>query len=482
MNIALQILLFVFAFLQSKPEATLKLSFVDQSGQPVQVTIDEQNSEPTAGYASVPHLRESNIDGEIDVVVDEKNTEQCCFVFAKGFAIDLLSTSFSNLRTMRITMQPESDIAVLIVDRKGKPIANARVTPGNTHFRRSAWIANVPHRLPRDFESQTDANGQAKMRGTIADQLRSIRISVEDKPGCTFQIPERWDRTSALRVVWDGAFGTLVCRVVDPNGNPVAGAKLYANTNEEFLNENVIREPTRNFIDFLGETGKDGCVTIENVPAIPIDVRVFSPQKTIGRGEYRKEFVIEAEKTNLLEFRQKPVFNCLVSVVDVTDSQTYKGIAVQFELRDRLDNIRGSAKTNEDGLCEMAVQPGDWQFNIDESTLPDGYCIYYPERSTKFTVVQSSEHQTAPPVYIGKGLLIQGNIVGLDMRELRFDWISAAPKDAANQWMGRINERGEFRMFVPNYIDLESVIDFSIGDSGQVNLAVESKSPWVLKM
>lgn len=410
MNIALQILLTVFAFLQSKPDATLKLSFVDQSGQPVQVTIDEQNSEPTAGYASVPHLRESNIDGEIDVVVDEKNTEQCFFVYAKGFAIDLLSTSVSNLRTMRIRMQPESDIAVLIVDHKGKPIPNARVAPGITLFRRSAWRANVPHRLPREFESRTDANGQAKLRGAIADQLRSIRISVEDKPGCTFQIPERWDRTSALRVVWDGAFG-----------------------------------------------------------------------KTIGLGEYRKEFVIEAEKTNLLEFRQKPVFNCLVSVVDVTDSQTYEGIAVQFELRDRLDNIRGSAKTNEDGLCEMAVQPGDWQFNIDESTLPEGYCIYYPERSTKFTVVQSSELQTAPPVYIGKGLVIQGNIVDLDVRELRFDWISAAPKDAGNQWMGRINERGEFRMFVPNYIELESVIDFSIGVSGKGNLAVESKSPWVLK-
>jgi hypothetical protein len=224
----------------------------------VQVTIDEHISEPTAGYPFIPQLRESSIDGEIEVAIDDQNTDACCYLFAKGFAIDLLNTSFSSFsttRSLRLRMQPESNIEVLIVDRQGNPIPDARVSPGRLHFRRSAWVANVPYRLPSDFESQTDANGRAKLHGAIADQLRSVRISVEDQRGCTFQIPAAWDRKSTLRMVWDGTFGTLVCRVVDPNGSPVAGAKLYAGTNEGFLNENVIQEATLNFSEYWGRQG-----------------------------------------------------------------------------------------------------------------------------------------------------------------------------------------------------------------------------------
>ena len=154
MNIAIQFLLVGLACLQSKPEASLQLSFVGPSGKPVQVTIDEQNSEATAGVTYQPHLRESSIDGKIDIVTDDKNTERCCFLYAKGFAIDLLSTSITQSRNMRVRMRPESEISVLVVDRDAKPIPNATVTPGQSVFRRSAWISNIPHRLPSDFESR----------------------------------------------------------------------------------------------------------------------------------------------------------------------------------------------------------------------------------------------------------------------------------------------------------------------------------------
>ena len=79
------------------------------------------------------------------------------------------------------------------------------------------------------------------------------------------------------------------------------------------------------------------------------------------------------------------------------------------------------------------------------------------------------------------GQPLQGTIVGLDFGEIRFDWIVGATKDFSTQWMGRVNDRGEFRILVPNYIELDSVSDFSIGDSGKGTLTVESKSPWVLK-
>jgi hypothetical protein len=208
----------------------------------------------------------------------------------------------------------------------------------------------------------------------------------------------------------------------------------------------------------LGETGDDGCVTVEKVPAIPIDVRVLSPEKSIGRGEFQKEFLVGAGKINLLEFRQKPVCNCLVSVVDVTDAMSHEGISVRFGLQDGIDNIDGTAMTNEDGACELEVQPGKWTFQISigETTLPGGYCIYYPEVQSEFSVSQSDELQSAPPIYIGKGQLVKGKITGLDTSELRFDWI-----------------------VLPNYIELESVEKFSIGHSG--NLTVESRSPWILK-
>jgi hypothetical protein len=168
-------------------------------------------------------------------------------------------------------------------------------------------------------------------------------------------------------------------------------------------------------------------------------------------------------------------------VVDVTDSVPHEGIAVQFFLRDRIENITGEARSNEDGVCEVAVQPGEWLFLINDTTLPNGYCVYYPERSIKFMMVQSDELQTAPPVYIGKGQLIQGKIVGKDMSEIRFDWISVAPKDMSERWYGRVDDRGEFRILVPNYVDLSTISEFAIGDPGRGALEIESKTPWVLK-
>ncbi len=272
-----------------------------------------------------------------------------------------------------------------------------------------------------------------------------------------------------------------MCRVVDPDGSPVSGARLFADTNDEAVNPNVIQEPTVEFSAFLGTTGEDGCVTLPNVPATTIDVRVFSPDKSIGRGEFRKDYVIQAGKRNVLEFRQKPVSTCLVSVVDVTDAAAHEGIAVQFFLRDRIDNITGESRTNEDGVCEILVQPGEWMFAINDTTLPEGYCIYYPERSTKFKVEQSDELQTAPPVYIGKGQLIEGKLVGLDMSEIRFDWIMARTKDFSEAWMGRVNEQGEFRILIPKHVDLDSLSDFSIGAPTRGTLSVESRAPWTLK-
>ena len=455
--------------------------FVDHMAKPLQVTIDEQTSEPTTGYPTVSNLRESDQDGIIDIVCGARNDDNCCFLYAKGFAIDLVSTSFSRSRSMQVSMKPESDIQILLVDGKGKPISNARVSPGYIHFRKSAWLANVPHRLPESFESRTDAAGIAKLHGAIAEELKSVRISLDDERGCTFEIPARWDRASVLRVVWDAKFGTLTCRVLDPAGSPVAGAKLYANTNGEFVNSNVIREPTLNFVEYLGVTDKDGSITVANVPAIPLDVRLFSPEKSIGRGEFRKEFVVEAGKTNVLEFRQKSVSPCLVSIVDLTDSMNHEGIDICFRLIDRIDNITGVAKTNEDGLCEVEVQPGEWAFIIDESNLPPGYCVYHPERSFKFVVQQGNELQGPPPLYIGKGLQIQGKIVGIDLKELRNDWLGVVPKDSGWRWIGRLNEHGEFCVVVPNYISIDSIDDFQIADGNKGTLSVESKTPWVIK-
>ena len=475
-------LLFVALFcIQSKLDATLSLSFVDPSGEPTQVTIDQQDSEATAGYTYVAKLCETSSDGKIDLVTDDRNADRCCFVYAKGFAIDLISTSIPQSRSMLVRMQPESDISVVVVDKKGRPIPNATVTPGCMIFRRSAWIANLPHQLPREFESKTDSAGKAKMRGALAHDLRSLRVTLEDNLSCTFQIPERWDRTSALRVIWDVSFGTLVCRLIDPDGKPVPGARLFASSNDEVVNANVITEPTAAFSAFLGRTGDDGSVTIPNVPATTIDVRVFSPDKSIGRGENRKFFEIQAGKTNVLEFRQKPVTKCVVSVVDVTDAVFHEGISIRFSLIDRVDNISGEARADEDGVCELELQPGEWRCFVNDETLPECYCIYYPERSTKFNVIQSEELQSAPPLFIGKGKLIEGKITGKDMREIRFHWISASAKDESEQWYGRVDDRGQFRILVPNHVDLNTISDFAIGDSGKGKLTIESKSPWVLK-
>ena len=98
MIITVQILLVALSCFQSKPDAILSLSFVDPSGKSMQVIIDQQNSEATAGY--VPNLCETSADGKIDIVMDDKNVDRCCFVYAKGFAIDLMSTAIPQSRHM----------------------------------------------------------------------------------------------------------------------------------------------------------------------------------------------------------------------------------------------------------------------------------------------------------------------------------------------------------------------------------------------
>jgi len=461
-------------------QPVLTVRFTDESGKPLVVAIDRQTDEPPAGRSAVTQLSESSQEGVLEMVVYSGRGNQLAYAIANGFAVDLLDVSLPRSRCMEVAMRPESEIQVMLVNREKRPIANARVSPGLLHFRRAAWFANAPHRLPVAFESRTDANGNAKLLGALFDELKSIRVSLDDGRGCTFLIPERWDRQSPLRIVWGTSFGMLVCRVLDREGNPVAGAKLYANTDESDINANVITEPTRNFTEYLGETDKDGLLKVENVPSIPINIRLFGSQSGIGQGEYRKDIMVEAGKTTAIEFQLKPVFPCLISVVDSTDAECHDGIEIRYQLIDNRDNITAYAKTNEDGVCELAAQIGSWRFAIDDSSLPDGYCIYHPERSEPFNVTQSNEIQTPPPLYIGKGQLVQGKLLGIDTETLRYDWLFAGTK-TDGQWRGILGEQGDFRVVVPNYIPLDSIDEFQIADGGKGLLSIESQVPLVLK-
>jgi len=475
------ILVLLFSWYHSAfAQPVLTVRFTDEAGKPMLVAIDRQTDEPPAGRLAVPQLSNSSQEGVVEIIGNSERGNQLAWAFAKGFAIDLVNVSLPRSRSMEVAMRPESEIQVVLVHRDGRPISNARISPGFVHFRRAAWLASAPHRLPVTLESRTDANGNAKLLGALFDELKSIRVSLDDTRGCTFLIPERWDRQSPLRIVWGTDFGTLVCRVLDREGNPVGGAMLYANTNESHINANVITVPTRNFTEYLGETDKDGLLKVENVPSIPIDIRLFGSQPGMGQGEYRKEIMVEAGKTTEIKFQLKPVFPCLISIVDSTDAEYHEGIEIQYQLIDDQDNITAYAKTNQDGVCELAAQIGNWRFAINDSSLPDGYCIYHPERSELFNVTQSNEMQTPPPLYIGKGQLVQGKLLRIDIKQLRYDWLIAGTK-TDGQWRGTLDEQGDFRVVVPNYVPLDSIDEFQIADGGKGLLSIESQVPLVLK-
>jgi hypothetical protein len=259
-----------------------------------------------------PVYRESDSQGLIRFDSESTHKKGYAFVFAKGFAIDLFFYSLERSRTVQLRMQRESEVRIELVDVEGKPIQNARVSPGTISFREAAAMISTPNRLPADFESRTDANGKAMLHGVGA----------------------------------------------------------------------------------------------------------------------------------------------------------------------------GIAKTNEDGIGEVRVQEGEWYFSIERTSLPAGYCIYYPERISKLVINEQDVDVLAPALHIGRGRQLKGRIEGVDLKTVRFDWINVERKKTSENWSGNWSVEGDFSIVVPDYLTLEEIEGFDMvgavsGKRG--TLSIESREPMILR-
>ena len=456
---------------------SVKLFLSDQDGKPVRASVAVLNSEPVASATVEPVLLETNSDGTIELACSSESVEdKCCFLYAKGYAIDLLSLQNSTSRSLKITMLPESDLDVIVVDQHGAPIQGARVTPGRIHFRESAWIANAPFRLPEYLESTTDKSGHAKLHGVIAEQLSSVRVSFGNRRGCAYQIPDRRDKGSAITIESNPVFGSLLCKLRDANGEPVANARVFAETSEEYVNPLTLREPTPLFSEYLGRTGIDGNLSIEDVPVGILDIRFFSNDQRIGVGKHRKDFEIKPNRVNELEHRFEATSPVIVGVIDADTGAGLSDVTIRCQLIEKGEYIIAFAKTNEDGIAEFDVQAGEWEFSLEDESLPKGYCVLYPDHNPKKSISESKEIQVGPSILITKGTRIDGEIRGINLEEIRNNWISAENKEA--RWTGRFFDDGTFTMVVPN--DVQE-LGFQIATGHRKGrLKLESKSPWIL--
>ncbi len=455
---------------------TFELSFVDETKNPIAVTICECYSEPAAGLEQPPYLlRETDQTGKIRVNCnDPKKIDGCCFVYSKGHAIDLLGTQSKRSRSLRVQLALEEVIQVSVVDQKGNPVPGARVTPGAMNFRESGWTANVPYRLPDFLESLSDATGIAKIHGAKKDTLQSVRIALGSERGGLYQIPKTWDGKKTLRIVLRQCACLLRCKALDDKGQPVSGARLYAGPSEDSVNQ--IKTPTLVFSEYLGQTNAHGVLDILDVPEGVWNIRLFSPEPSMGWGEYRLNVIVSADRINDVLFKSKPTKEVAVSVVDLSGSGQ-AGVRVTLMHREKGEYVDAFATSNEDGIAVAELQVGEWLLMVDELSLPVGFHLYKTDVFPKMLVNEDSTIQMGTPIFIAQGRILEGVVRGIDLSVLRSDWIHLTAKEQV--WMGRFENDGTFRIAIPNSLRDDEIAGFQMGHGTRDgSFKIVSRAPW----
>ena len=228
------------AHAQVAPEAmTLRATISDESGKPIEgatvvlVLHDEDDKNPTIKL-------QTDAQGHFETTRPKTKWGTEAFVHAPGLALQhaYLKTYGDNT----IVLKSGVTASGKVVDGAGKPVANARVrmtqlflsaeNESEIILRYVTFETVAKSALQSALETQTDANGNWKIAdlptgATGYFQLEDARFARDDQ----FGVPGESSQIVPDLKAMPGA--KLKGRVVNPDGKPVAGARIKVNVGEK---------------------------------------------------------------------------------------------------------------------------------------------------------------------------------------------------------------------------------------------------------
>ena len=175
------------------------------------------------------------------------------------------------------------------------------------------------------------------------------------------------------------------------------------------------------------------------------------------------------------------------SVLDTSHFLPHPNIEALFRKRSVNGNCFARERTGEDGLGEVTLELGTWEVEVRNSTLPDGYYFSGPIETQQIVVIKEDDSKPVPPILIAKGRVLDGSFDGVDLTELRADWIFISIRDSTGaevEYQGRHDIQGNFRVTLPPDYKNEEIVRFRIaratGPNRLGSLTIVSKSPWKL--
>lgn len=460
----------------------LDCTVVDADGRPlenVQVLDCDRNylffelHDPASIATS--HLATTDMSGKFRV---ERRTNDpiglAAFLIAEGKACDFVSSAKAGLRPFQVRMQSESNIEVVVYDERMKPIQNAKVAP-----KESRGTNQLSNAVIQQLQTKTDFSGRTRLKGAIAKHLQSVQVDLDGRGSRSFLLPENWDRDSTLQLVWTDFQGSLRCKVVDNKGVPMPNALVSVRSSEEAVNGLLIKKPTVEFSTSGRTDGRGECL-INDIPIDQVDVQIaydFRRGVHVSAGPV----AIVPNSTSTVELKFPETRQVQFSVVDTSHSLGHPNIEVIFRKRTHNGLCFARGRTEEDGIGEVTLELGTWDVEVSNTeTLPDGYYISGLIESHQIVVGNEDAPKPVPPILIAKGRVLEGSIEGVDLAELRADWISVLILDSAGrefEYRGKHDQKGNFRITLPPDCQDDKIGNFAFG-RGSLN--VVSKSPWKL--
>lgn len=408
------------------------------------------------------------------------------FFYKPGYCCDFFESYSPIYKPFSVELSPDEPVTVEVRDVDGKPVSGASIAPYEVDFDNAFAIepigAETAARLGLVFKTNSD--GIATVRGVPFNSLWSLTVSVEGHAMVKYQLPRSVDNrqleNTPIQLKWRGGKNTASVSITEADGTPATDVLVIATSPAQDFNRLVAKEPAE-ALYIMRKVDSRGEVTL-NVADSVIELRVYSAKRGINKSI--GAFKLRPNEPQHVTCQLEPICTLAVPILDLSNSGKLDGIELQLTRKENTVNAIAIARTNEDGIAEFSVEPGEWQFLRVLRGLPSGYVV--DPTSFKVSVASSEETVSSPPVVIRKGRIIRGKIEGVDCASMRFDFVAAVYQkgNEEDEGLGVLDEHGNFEVTLPSNLSDSQITCMQISDSPVTNrrsLAIVSKEPWLLK-
>lgn len=394
-----------------------------------------------------------------------------------GKACDLIESSYLN-RGVKLTMEKEVPLSVIVYDEEGKPMEGANVSPSAINFDR--WSYLTPSMIAR-LQNQVDATGRVQVHGAKEGCIEELAVSVPGKGTRGFTIPSDRAKDEPVELIWPNFHGAIRCKVIDSKGAPVVNAPVTA-MNE--TNPLAIKKPSINYWN-SGLTNEEGIYLFEDIPVANVAIESIFRERCSNHASQKNIPVVNG-KTIDIELKLEETRPVHFSVLDVSDYVGHAGIKVVFRKSVGDQNFFAWASTDAKGQGAVDLTMGRWEIDIrDLELIPVGYLPQGPITSRVIEVTSKQTEFKVPPLAIVRGDLLEGTIRGFDLASFRSNFIVAIVKSKKEEkYLGKFDLDGNFRVTVPKGTAPESLVRFQLSVAPRralKELRIVDREEWILE-